>query len=103
MEHSIAAKYALRSAASFPRPSVRFRERRLGLRAAVVFRATVGPATELRLEGSGPARLRGGTRSITPTRPRRPSSGRPRHPVSMTWSRSLPVGRLSAATAPWLA
>jgi hypothetical protein len=104
MEHSIAAKYAARPAASFPRPSVRSRERRLGLRSAVVFRATSGRATILQhAAGSPVARLRGGARAITPTRARRSYSGRPHPVVSMTWSRSLSVGRSSAATAPWLA
>src|SRR3989304_1453604 len=39
MEHSIAAKYAARPAARFPRPSSRTRERRLGLRVEPAFRA----------------------------------------------------------------
>ena len=103
MEHSIAAKYAARPAASFPRPSVRFRERRFGLRAAIAFRATAGRPTELRREAGSVARLRGGSRTITPTRARRVISGRPRPVVSISWARSVPVGRSSAATAPWLA
>jgi tRNA A37 N6-isopentenylltransferase MiaA len=50
VEHSIAAKYAARPAASFPRPSVRVRERRLGLGSAVAFRATSGRVSVLRRE-----------------------------------------------------
>jgi hypothetical protein len=104
MEHSIAAKYAARTTASFPRPSARSRERRLGLRAAIAFRATSSRSTVLSGETSPAlARLRGGTRGITATRAYRPGSGRPRPRVSMTWSRSVPVGRSSAAAAPWLA
>jgi hypothetical protein len=102
MEHSIAAKYAARPAASFPRPSVRVRERRLGLRAAIAFRATNGRPSVIRRESSSLAQLRGGSRAITPTRTRPAASGRPRPIVSMTWSRSLRIGRSSAATAPWL-
>ncbi|MES2208670.1 MAG: hypothetical protein V4515_00555 [Chloroflexota bacterium] len=103
MEHSIAAKYAARPAASFPRPSARIRERRLGLGSAVAFRARSGRSTELRREtGSSLASIRGGTRSITPTRARLPGSGRPRPRVSMTWSRSVRIHRSSAVTAPWL-
>ena len=104
MEHSIAAKYAARPVASFPPPSARSRERRLGLRSAIAFRATSSRRTVLRGEtSSAVARLRGGTRGITPTRAPRPGSGRLRPVVSMTWSRSVPVGRSSAAAAPWLA
>ncbi|MEW5992666.1 MAG: hypothetical protein AB1736_15165 [Chloroflexota bacterium] len=102
MEHSIAAKYAARPAARFPRPSSRTRERRLGLRVETAFRAAAWRPTELRQEpASAYARLRAGSRSITPTRTRRPATGRPHPVVSMTWSRSVPVGRSSAASAPW--
>src|SRR3989337_1231789 len=55
MEHSIAAKYAARTTASFPRPSARSRERRLGLRSAIAFRATSSRSTVLSGETS-PAR-----------------------------------------------
>ena len=104
MEHSIAAKYAARPAARFPRPSSRTRERRLGLRAAIGFRPTAWRPTVLRQpELSAYARLRAGTRAITPTRTRRPATGRPRPVVAMTWSRSVPLGRSSAAAAPWRA
>ncbi|MEO7664482.1 MAG: hypothetical protein ABIV26_05095 [Candidatus Limnocylindrales bacterium] len=102
MEHSITAKYAARPAARFPQPSARIRERRLGLRSAVAFRAGSGRPTVLREpERSALARLRAGSRSITPTRSRRPATGRPRPVVSITWSRSVPLGRPSAVPAPW--
>jgi len=104
MEHSIAAKYAARPAARFPQPSSRIRERRLGLRAGLAFRATRWRPTVLRqAELSALARLLGGARSITPTRTRRPATGRPRPVVSMTWARSVPMGRSSAIAAPWRA
>ncbi|MBI3746697.1 MAG: hypothetical protein HY264_09320 [Chloroflexi bacterium] len=102
MEHSIAAKYAARPAASFPRPSVRVRERRLGLRSAIAFRATSGRQSVLRRQASTLAQLRGGSRAITPTHARRVVSGRPRPIISMTWSRSVRIGGWSAASAPWL-
>jgi len=98
VEHSIAAKYAARPAARFPRPSSRTRERRLGLRAATAFRAAGWRPTVLRQpELSALAQLRAGSRSITPTPTRRAATGRPRPIVSMTWSRS--VARLRSATA----
>jgi len=104
MNHSITAKYAARPAASFPRPSLRSRERHLGLRSTIVFRAASAPVTVLRGETtSSLARIRGGSRAITPTQARRTVSGHLRPIVSMTWARSLPVGWSSAATAPWLA
>jgi hypothetical protein len=102
MEHSIAAKYAARPAARFPRASSRTRERRLGLRAAIAFRATGWRPTVLRQqERSALARLLAGARSMTPTPTDRPATGRPRPVVSVTWSRSVPLGRASAAAAPW--
>jgi hypothetical protein len=104
MEHSIAARFAARSAASFPRPSVRVKQRRLGLGSAIAFRATAGRVTVLRRETPSPVgRLRGGSRAITALAARRPSSGRPRPVVTMTWSRSARVGRSSAVSAPWRA
>ena len=103
MEHSIAAKYAARPAASFPRPPVRTRERRLGLASAVAFRAMSGRTTEIRSRIESPLpTIRGASRTITPTRSRIPASGRPRPTVSMTWARSVRNGRSRAATAPWL-
>jgi hypothetical protein len=104
MEHSIAAKYAARPAARFPRASSRIRERRLGLRSAIAFRATAWRPTVLRQqERSAFAQLLAGARSITPAGSARSATGRPRPVVSMTWSRSVPLGRSSASVAPWRA
>ena len=77
MEHSIAAKYAARSAARFVHPSSRARERQLGLRAAGSFQAATTRATVLRRpDGNVLARLRGGWRAFRAARPR-PGHGRP--------------------------
>lgn len=107
MQHSIAAKYAARPAAHFVRVPSRARERRLGLRATVTFRAVPARATVLRRPDVAPLlRLRASWRSVKAARPRRTSSGRIRPVVSMHWSRpSGPVreSRSSAASAPWLA
>jgi 8-oxo-dGTP pyrophosphatase MutT (NUDIX family) len=54
MEHSIAARHAVRPAARFVRPSARFRERRLGLGSAGAFRAASSRATVLRRADLGP-------------------------------------------------
>ncbi|MEO5918792.1 MAG: hypothetical protein ABIQ17_04450 [Candidatus Limnocylindrales bacterium] len=103
MDHSIAARYAARPTASFPRASLRIREPRLGLGAAVAFRLLPGRAIGLRQNhGASLASLRRDTRAIKPTRARVPASGRPRPAVSMTWIRSPRFGRSSASTAPWL-
>ncbi|MBF8289132.1 MAG: hypothetical protein HW391_100 [Chloroflexi bacterium] len=103
MEHSIAAKYAARPAARFPQPSFRVRERRLGLRSAIAFRAAAGRTTVLRnTQSSQLAQLRDRSRFIKPTQPRRPANGRLRS-ASMTWSRSVPAGRPSPAAALWRA
>ena len=104
MEHSIAARFAARPAASFPRPSMRVRERRLGLGSAIAFRPISGRATVLHLgPTSAVARLRGRTRMATPTPSRRPTSGRPRPAVVMTWSRSVPATGRTAVAALWRA
>lgn len=102
MEHSIAAKYAARPAARFPRASTRIRERRLGLRSAIAFRATGWRPTVLRQqERSAFSRLLAGARSMTPAPAGRPATGRPHAVVSMTWSRSVALGRAGVAAAPW--
>ncbi len=107
MQHSIAARYAARPAARFVGAPSRARERRLGLRATVTFRATPARPTVLR-HPDPPLlqRVRARWRSMTVAKPRRVTSGRIRPVVSMRWSRpSGPVreGRSSAASAPWLA
>ena len=107
MEHSIAAKYAARPAARFVRPSLRARERQLGLRAASSFRPASNRPTVLRRPDSSVlARLRGGYRAFRAARPGRATDGRPRPLIAMHWARSRRAGtdrRTSAATAPWRA
>ena len=107
MQHSIAARYAARPAAHFVCAPSRARERRLGLRATVTFRAIPARPTVLRRPDLPLLiRLRASWRSLTVAAPRRATSGRIRPVVSMRWSRpSGPVreGRSSAASAPWLA
>ncbi len=104
MNHSIAAKYAARPAAHFVRPSVRTKERRLGLHAGG-FRSTAERATVLRHPDVTPlVSLRGRSRSIQLAVGARPIDGRPRPRVAMTWARSGHGGamrRPSAASAPW--
>jgi hypothetical protein len=106
MQHSIAAKYAARPAARFVRPSRRLRERRLGLR-ATTFQAASGRATVLRRADLGPyLQLRASWRSIQAAHPVRRTSGRPRHAVTMSWTRLARPGldvRSGATPSPWLA
>jgi hypothetical protein len=106
MQHSIAAKYAARSAASFVRPSSRVRERRLGLRPRGSFQPASPRATVLRHNDLPPlVRLRASWRTVTPASAIRPVGGRVRPVVSMSWARSgrPELNRRSgAAAAPWL-
>jgi len=102
MEHSIAARFAARPAASFPRAFGGNRQRRLGLTPLGAFRPAPARLTVLLRDQPSPfARLRRDSRSITTTRPVRHSSGRPRPVVSLTWPRSVSVRRPSAPVAPW--
>jgi hypothetical protein len=105
MNHSIAAKYASRPVAHFVRPSVRTKERRLGLHAGGAFHSAAERATVLRRSDIAPlVSLRGRSRSIQPAVGARPLDGRPRPRVVMTWARSGHGGALrrpSAASAPW--
>ncbi len=107
MDHSIAAKYAARPAAHFVRPSVRTRERRLGLHVGGPFRATAQRATVLRRPDVAPlVSLRGRWRSIQPAVGERSHDGRPHPRVEMRWARSgsgAAIRRSSAASAPWRA
>ena len=107
MIRSIAAKYAARPAAHFVRPSVRTKERRLGLHAGDAFRSTAEGATVLRRPDVAPlVSLRGRWRSIQPATGARPLDGRPHPRVVMHWARSGHGGatrRPSAASAPWRA
>src|SRR5688500_11038292 len=78
MGHSIAARYAARPTASFVRPSVRARQRRLGLRALGSFDPAPNRATVLRIADIGPlVAMRAASRTIRPARPR-PIAGPPR-------------------------
>jgi hypothetical protein len=102
MEHSIAARYASRPAARFPRPSSGTRRRRMGLAGSGAFRTPPLNPTVLRSSGVSPlVRLRRASRGISLARPIRRSSGRPRPIEAMTWPRSVPVRRRSAPVAPW--
>ena len=101
MEHSIAAKYAARPAARFPRSASGNGRPRLGLTPLGAFRPASDRQTVLRTASSPLARLRRDSRSIAATRPIRHSTGRPRPPVSLTWVRSVSVRRPSAPVAPW--
>ncbi len=106
MQHSIAAKYAARPAARFVRPSARFRQRRLGLRAFGSFQPAPSRATVLRQADIGPyAALRAGWRAITPARSVRATSGLLRPAVTMRWANGGRGrdDRAAAAAAPWRA
>jgi hypothetical protein len=103
MHHSIAARFAARPAARFPRPSARVRERRLGLRSTAAFRAAPALPTVLRSADLGPlAQLRAGWLAVTPARSTRHATGRLR-PSPMAWTRSAGSRshRPSAVAAPW--
>jgi hypothetical protein len=105
MERSIAAKYAARPAARFVRPSLRDRQRRLGLRATATFRAApLRPTVLQQSPTSTLTRLRGGWRSFRASRPARLTDGRPRPAIEIHWARSGRSAdrRPGAATAPWL-
>jgi len=105
MQHSIAAKYAVRPAARFIRSSSRARERRLGLRPAGSFQAAPTRATILRHVDLGPlVQLRASWRTIRPARSPRPVSGLLRPDVTIRWARSGRSGsgrRPGAAPTPW--
>jgi hypothetical protein len=105
MQHSIAAKYAVRPAARFVRPSHRARERRLGLRPSGSFHAEPSRATVLRRADLGPfVQLRASWRAVQPARSHRPHGGVLVPAVTMRWTRFDPSDdgrRASAAPAPW--
>ena len=104
MEHSITAKYAARPAARFPRASIGSRQRRLGLDGGRAFRPAPTRLTVLQRDQPSPlAHLRRDPRSITATRPVRPSDGRLRPAFALTWGRSLASRHPSAHAAPWRA
>ena len=106
MQHSIAAKYAARPAASFVRPTSRVRERRLGLRATRHVPARLGAGrpccagpTCRPSSGSAPA----GAPSVPPDAP--PGGWPPPAPSSRCAGRGSAdparVRRSGAAAAPW--
>jgi hypothetical protein len=104
MEHSIAARYATRGAARFPRATSGSRQRRLGLGAGRAFSPAPTRLTVLLRDQPSPvARLRRDPRSIAATRPVRGSTGRLRPPFTLTWQRSLAPRHPSAHAAPWRA
>lgn len=104
MEHSIAARYATRPAARFPRATSGSRQRQLGLVAGRAFSPAPTRLTVLLRDQPSPvARLRRDPRSIAATRPARPSTGRIRPAFSLTWQRSLAPRHPSAPAAPWRA
>jgi hypothetical protein len=104
MEHSITARYAARPAARFPRASSGSRQRHLGLHAGRAFSPAPTRLTVLLRDQPSPlAHLRRDHRSITSTRPARPSSGRIRPPFTLTWGRSNAPRHPSAHAAPWRA
>ena len=104
MEHSIAARYATRAAARFPRPSSASQRRRLGLVPVRAFSPAPTRLTVLLRDQPSPvAHLRRDPRSITSTRPVRPSTGRPRPAFTLTWQRTPATRHSSAPAAPWRA
>jgi hypothetical protein len=104
MEHSITARYAARSAASFPRAASGSRRRRLGLTPARAFSPAPTRLTVLLRDQPSPvAHLRRDPRSIAATRPVRPSGGHMRPAFQLTWQRSLGPRHPSAHAAPWRA
>jgi hypothetical protein len=104
MEHSIAARYAARPAARFPRATSGSRRRRLGLGVGRAFSPAPTRLTVLLRDQPSPvAHLRRDARSIAATRPVRQSNGLPRPAFSMTWQRSLAPRHPSAHAAPWRA
>lgn len=102
MEHSLAARFATRPAARFPKASPASPRARLGLRSGPTFQPATPRLTVLRRTDPAPVvRLRHDPRSIAATRPTRITRGLPRPVVSPTWSRSVFVRRASAPVAPW--
>ncbi len=101
--HSIAAKYAVRPAAHFVRPSSRDRRRRLGLGAGASFHPAPARATVLRRSEGPLVALRASWRAASPVRPERSVTASLRAHATMHWARSFYTSaRLpGAAPAPW--
>ncbi len=107
MQRSIAARYAARPAALFVAPTLRARERRLGLVLRPGFRAATERPTILRRSDPGPvALLRSDWRAATPARPYHPATGLPRTVPAVRWAKLGASGtgrRPRVAPAPWRA
>jgi hypothetical protein len=106
MQHSIAARYAVRPVSRFVGAPDGSRSRRLGLRAFGTFTPAPARATILRRADLGPlVQLRAGWRAVVPARPRVDGRGAPRPAVAMRWARSggRADRRSRAATAAWRA
>jgi hypothetical protein len=104
MEHSIAARFAARPVARFPRALSGSRRRRLGLGALRAFSPAPTRLTVLHHDQPSPlAHLRRDRRSIAATRPVRISGGLLRPAYTLTWQRSLGPRHPSAHAAPWRA
>jgi len=105
MQHSIAARYAVRPVGRFVTAGARARTRRLGLRAFGTFTPAPARPTVLHRTDLGPlVQLRAGWRSIAPAQPMRPSRGGPRPRVAMRWAAPAHTRadrHPSAPTAPW--
>src|SRR5271169_960959 len=102
MQHSIAAKYAARPAASFVRPAGRDRERRLGLHSSLSFQRAATRVTILRPSHGG--LHMSGWRPVTAARSRAYHSGVVRPAVSISWAgigRPRAERRSILAPAPW--
>src|SRR5204862_3708796 len=107
MQHSIAAKYAVRPAARFVGRQTGSRERRLGLRSFGSFQPAPSRPTILRRADLGPyVQLRAPWRAFAPASTSRPMHGGPRPAVAMRWAANAAGHadrRVSAAPAPWRA
>jgi hypothetical protein len=105
MQHSTAARFAVRPVARFAHPDARERTRRLGLRGFGSFRPAPARATVLLRAEVGPlVALRASWRTIAPAAVRRSRRGSPRPAVAMTWARSgraRGTGRPGAEPAAW--
>jgi len=92
MQHSIAARYAAWPA-RYVHPSVRARERRLGLHPGSFFVAASPRRTVLRRPDVGPlTALRAPWRALTVAPARPPRSGRPRPAAGMAWTSTHRAG-----------
>jgi hypothetical protein len=92
MQHSIVARYAAWPA-RYVHPSVRARQRRLGLGAGPTFTAAPAGNTVLRRPDAGPLKaLKATGRSLVVAPPRQSVGGRPRPTDAMCWTGSGRAG-----------